>query len=404
MNMSTVSATISTINSIKTIVTQQWDTGANIEVTFNACGNGTLFAYFSTPTVITWGTTAMPDATQALTTHTWAVHTWDFKATAPNLYSILFGIQINGVVPTIHLTFEPNTPTPTPAPAPTPTPTPKTLQLVYGNFMLPSNYTKSTLNQQLQSFYQKWKQQYLKTYQNGAYIQYAPSGTAVTVSEAQGYLMLMSVMMDDQTIFNQAVNFYQAFKDPSGLMSWRISNNSGKLYVSSGDNDSATDGDLDITLALFLAHYRWGSASINYLNVAQASAQALVHTCVNKTLYSLKLGDWATSDTSGLGLATRSSDFMLGHIKLFMLADTQNTALWKNVYNSIVALCFEFVPKYANNTGLICDFPVYQNNAWAQPSGQVLEKPEDRDYNWNACRLFMRLATDALDGFWSKSR
>jgi endo-1,4-beta-D-glucanase Y len=205
-------------------------------------------------------------------------------------------------------------------------------------------------------------------------------------------------MMDDQTIFNQAINFYKAFKDPSGLMAWRISDNNGTFYVSSGDNDNATDGDLDITLALFLAHYRWGSASINYLSLAQASAKALVNTCVNKTLYSLKLGDWATSDNSGLGLATRSSDFMLGHIKLFILADTQNSSIWKNVYNSIVALCLEFVPKYANNTGFICDFPVYQNNAWAQPGGQVLEKPEDRYYNWNACRLFMRLATDAFDG------
>lgn len=264
--------------------------------------------------------------------------------------------------------------------------------------MKPTNYTTAQLSQHVSSYYATWKQKYLRTWQNGVYILY-DSGTEVTVSEAHGYLMLVSVMMNDKDTFDKAVNYFLKFRDNNNLMEWQQSKDgSGNIFTAGDGGDSATDGDMDIILGLYLAHCRWTSGTgVNYLQLAQTSIQGFVRTCINPTLNSLKLGDWSSSNTDQFGLCTRPSDFMVMHLKVFALLDTPNTALWNRVHATIMNVCSTIFSKNSPNTGFLPDFAVYKSGAWAPTPGQILEAGTDKDYSWNSCRIFMRLATEFFD-------
>jgi endo-1,4-beta-D-glucanase Y len=83
---------------------------------------------------------------------------------------------------------------------------------------------------------------------------------SLTVSEGIGYGMLILVWMDNaknntQAKFDKLWAYYNAHLDPKGIMDWKI-NGFGGTAASGG----ATDGDIDVALALCLAYYQWGDA------------------------------------------------------------------------------------------------------------------------------------------------
>ena len=70
--------------------------------------------------------------------------------------------------------------------------------------------------------------------------------------------MLISLFKGNRADFDALLAFYTAWKSPTtGLMDWRVRQGSsnGSFYVEpdQGDNNSATDGDLDAAYALLLA-------------------------------------------------------------------------------------------------------------------------------------------------------
>lgn len=97
-----------------------------------------------------------------------------------------------------------------------------------------------------------------------------------TVSEGIGYGMLIMVYMDNATNLTQAKfdklwAYYKANMNSNKLMNWKIQGYSNSC---SGNNcNGATDGDLDVALALVMAYKQWGNAS--YLSDAQAMASAI---------------------------------------------------------------------------------------------------------------------------------
>jgi endo-1,4-beta-D-glucanase Y len=83
---------------------------------------------------------------------------------------------------------------------------------------------------------------------------------ALTVSEGIGYGMLIMVYMDNaknntQAKFDKLWNCYKKNLDPNGLMNWKINGFSG---ISGDGQNGATDGDIDVAMALALASYQWG--------------------------------------------------------------------------------------------------------------------------------------------------
>lgn len=281
----------------------------------------------------------------------------------------------------------------------------------FNGVIKPNNVTQAQMNQKVQTLYDEWKQAYLRTVPdapNQAYVFYNADGTsypenAVSVSEGQGYGMLLAVYMagydpNAQTIFDNLFRFYQAFPSvitPS-LMGWQQVEEDGEIiYNPEGGDDSATDGDLDIAFALLLADAQWGSnGPINYLAKANAIISAILEGDVNLQKFSLKLGDWVDNGDPKFGKATRPSDFALNHLKNF-LASSGDPA-WQSVITKTYSIINDLFNNFSSSTGLLPDFSEFKNSAYVPAGFDFLERQEDGDYSWNACRTPWRIATDYI--------
>lgn len=248
----------------------------------------------------------------------------------------------------------------------------------------PANFTQAQLDSTVSNFWVSWKRNYLapSTKVPGDYkVNYDRTGA--TVSEAVGYGMLLSVYLagadaDAKNCFDGLNRFRKRY--PSninpGLMCWKIPANENSV-----NDDCATDGDLDMALALLLAHRQWGdiaylSEATNYLN---AIAAGLV-----RSDYSLRLGDW----NSAAG-QTRPSDFMPAHFRSFCLAT--GNGFWTNVESKCYAILEQLQTNSAPATGLTPDFATVATNTWIPASANFLEGAHDGHYYYNSCRVPWRI-------------
>lgn len=257
----------------------------------------------------------------------------------------------------------------------------------------PDNVSQSSMDSSVQSKWNSWRSAYLKPAGTGKYyVKYNTAGE--TVSEAHGYGMLLTVIMegyepDAKTYFDGLYNYYKAHPsvNNSFLMAWK--QNSSFQNVEGAD--SATDGDMDIAYALLLADKQWGSGgTINYLQAAKDIINAIMQSAVNQSLWNLRLGDWATGNSAK---NTRPSDFMLQHMKAYQLAT--NDTKWTNVINTTYAVINTLFSNNSPNSGLMPDF-VINSNGWKPAPADFLEGPDDGHYNYNSCRTPWRITTDYL--------
>jgi endo-1,4-beta-D-glucanase Y len=271
-----------------------------------------------------------------------------------------------------------------PFPDDPPTPTPSSLKKF--NIIKATN---SSFNQ-IENFYKNFKNKYIKRYNTGAYLDFS-SGNYVSVSEGQGWLIMISAMMYDKEIFDASVNYYVEFRNSNKLMSWRqtLDPKTNKISVVGDDKSSATDGDMDIIYGLYLGYLKWNNE--RYLNLAKESLQNFKNLIIHKTLFSLKLGDWALDNDKKYGNLMRSSDLIPVHIHTFKKIDPSFN--WNKVLTTILKSSNDIFRKSSLSTGLLPDFMIYENNSWNKVNGKVLESDLDGEYNWNACRIFMRLST-----------
>ncbi len=87
----------------------------------------------------------------------------------------------------------------------------------------------------------------------------SPEGTCSTVSEAIAYGMLITVYMDDETMFKKLYSTWTGNAPTNGGMHWRIG--------CDGGTGSATDSDIDAALALVQASVQWSNTQ--YLDDAK---------------------------------------------------------------------------------------------------------------------------------------
>lgn len=95
----------------------------------------------------------------------------------------------------------------------------------------------------------------------------------ITTSEAESYTMLRAVWMDDQSVFDQSWHWTNQFltESNSHIFSWLYGKGpTGAFGVRTdiGGQNSASDADSDIALALVFAYGRWQDKA--YLDSAQA--------------------------------------------------------------------------------------------------------------------------------------
>lgn len=275
----------------------------------------------------------------------------------------------------------------------------------------PNNVTPEVMNQTIQTLYDQWKAAYLRTVPDApdqAYVFYNADGTsyppnAVSVSEGQGYGMMLAVYMagydvQAQTIFDNLFRFYQAFQSviTPALMGWQQVEEDGKIVPNpEGGDDSATDGDMDIAYALLLADKQWGSSGpINYLAYANQMISAILAGDVNQPRSTLKLGDWVTNGDTKFGKATRPSDFMLNHLKNYSAAS--GAPAWQSVITQTYSIINTLFENFSLSTGLLPDFIEFKGNAYVPAGIGFLEREADGWYSWNSCRTPWRIATDYI--------
>lgn len=129
--------------------------------------------------------------------------------------------------------------------------------LVYRNSQfgtVPRPYSSYTL---VASTWDKYKTEFLNS--DGRIIDY--SNHSVTTSEGQSYALLRAVWMDDKTIFDRIWKWTEVNmkRKTDHLFGWRWGQRSDGNYgfLSDGGDNSASDADTDIALALILAGRRW---------------------------------------------------------------------------------------------------------------------------------------------------
>lgn len=137
-----------------------------------------------------------------------------------------------------------------------------------------------------------------------------------TVSEGMAYFMLLT---HNQATFDALFAYVNHYPDNQGLMTWVVTNEGA---VPSQQRGAATDAELDIALALILAHRKWGG---DYLENAKARL-ALIEEHLVSDDFILKPGDeWGPANTS-----FNPSHVSPFHFVLFTEVSDQSE-LWKKV-------------------------------------------------------------------------
>jgi len=247
-----------------------------------------------------------------------------------------------------------------------------------------SELTPAQMDAAVNHYYDSWKKKYLVPSARvpGDYkIKFDKQGS--TVSEAMGYGMLITVTMAGvdpmaRGYFDGLDRFRKRF--PSSInqafMCWKIPPDEHPAK-----SDSATDGDLDMALALLMAYRQWGDPS--YFREATDLIRNLASSLVRPD-FSLRLGDW--NDAPG---QTRTSDFMPTHFRAFQVAT--GDPLWGKVESRCYDILEDLQEKSAPLTGLVPDFAVEKNGSWRPAKPMFLESAHDGEFYYNACRVPWRI-------------
>lgn len=306
--------------------------------------------------------------------------------------------------------------TPAPAPGPAPAPAPAGSGYPFGSrtqayatgVVLPSD-TTANLDNFCKTQYNYWASNVLHYTAAGFGVipagsywpQFSGAGYSA-VSEGMGYAMLITVVMagydgSAKTKFDGLLQFVlatpatgmsSAYASSVGdnLMSWRVTSAGTVNYP--GDSWFALDGDLDIALALLMAHRQWGSSgTYNY--------QALAIARIGAMKVAAFLSD-GTIIASQSGHASRTSDYMYGHFRAFWAAT--GDSFWSNAISKQLGITDFMQRIHAPSTGLLPDWvegvdtptPTYSSGSVGDGGANLHEAA----YWYNACRDPWRSAAD----------
>jgi endoglucanase len=256
------------------------------------------------------------------------------------------------------------------------------------------------------AFYDVWKARYFHAgcVPGQAYIFYSREKKqspkeAIAVSEGHGYGMMLTVLFagydpEAQTCFDQLHAYFRAHPSrfTHDLMAWQ---QMPGCVNAKGDDDSASDGDMDIAYALLLADAQWGSAGkINYRAEAGRVIAGIEAGDVNAAIPCIKLGDWVRPGMPQMN-DTRLSDFIPDHFRAF-LRETVDI-VWSQALEREYAAVAQLQSAHAAQTGLLPDFAQRLDTSAPVPAGRkYLESANDGQYSYNSCRCPWRIGLDYL--------
>lgn len=250
----------------------------------------------------------------------------------------------------------------------------------------------------IKTHYQTWQRTYLKGTGTQRYVQTTSTGTVQTLSEAQGYGMLITVLaakqgFADQKTFDQLTRYYLAHRisRTNPLMAWRQTQRGGQMVSTAAEKTSATDGDLDIAYALILADEHWHSrGDLNYGQLAKQLIRAIKRQEINAVTQLPKVGNWATAaKTRNL---VRPSDLITAYFRKF--ASYTGDGSWTRVAQHSQTTLQALSRQHA--TGLMADFVTVSgpSRRLGTVRAQQVASVHDDQYGFNACRVPWRVAYD----------
>jgi hypothetical protein len=310
-----------------------------------------------------------------------------------------------------------------------------------GAAMLPSHLSREALDDTVRSFYLRWKDHYILPgcTEGEKYVWFeGTQGKNICVSEGQGYGMMIVALMAGfdstaQETYDCLYRYYKSHPSTSSpsLMAWMQTR-----YCRSIDGGTATDGDMDIAYSLLLADAQWGRHSnIPYHQKAMEIISAIHREEINPVTYIVMEANGETPRSRDY-FDMRSSDFMPDHIRAFRQATGDST--WDSVLNNNYRVFRYLQDTYSPEAGLVPDFikhirlrtgqgfavaaagpgvslsagpaPVTPKGDGSDPGDNTqeeemsatpaqpnyLESKYDGVYNFNACRVPWRIATDYL--------
>ncbi|MBP7791839.1 MAG: CIA30 family protein [Candidatus Goldbacteria bacterium] len=203
-----------------------------------------------------------------------------------------------------------------------------------------------------------------------------------TVSEGQGYGMLLAVYFGDQTLFNNlwAFKVNRSAAKTSQLMPWIIENNGTTII----DNNSASDADFDIAFALAMAHYQWGSGgTYNYQSLAATEIQRCRSYDINSGDYHVRPGD-------GWDDWEYPSYYFPAFFRVFGEIEG---GTYQTFWNNVVSKCQTNIQTNRNATsGLVGE--ICNHDGSRRSDDPCTGGCDGRKYKYNSCRVPWRYATD----------
>jgi len=194
-----------------------------------------------------------------------------------------------------------------------------------------------------------------------------------------------------RTIYNGLYHYYKAHpsKSDARLMAW-----AQKKGCHDVDGSSATDGDMDIAYSLLLADAQWGSHDgIDYRGEGTLMISSIMQQEINQKTFSVLLSNSVEHDSKDY-FDMRSSDFMPAHFRLFRAVS--DDVRWDKAVDNNYKLFQYMQDNYSPEAGLVPDF-INKVGTQAKPARpHYLEARYDGAYNYNACRMPWRVATDYI--------
>jgi len=262
----------------------------------------------------------------------------------------------------------------------------------------PNHISQTQLDNAVESFYTQWKKRFIKNVPGKpeSYVWFEGAGKKQCVSEGQGYGMIITALMagydaSAKDTYDNLFRYYKSHPDKRSkyLMAWAQYTN-GK----SSDATSATDGDMDIAYSLLLADKQWGSKGlVNYLQAGKDMIADIMELDINHKTWSVLLCDGIEAESKDY-FDMRSSDFMPAHFKAFY--DATYDLRWNKVIDANYKLFSTLQDNFSPDAGLVPDFIVDINKKAKPAPPHFLESKYDGYYNYNACRVPWRIATDYL--------
>lgn len=218
--------------------------------------------------------------------------------------------------------------------------------------------------------YETWKSRHVEDCGNSACVVRDEENDCI--SEGIGYGMLLAVAFDDQTLFDKLWKYYTDHLGSTGFMDW----STNVCQPGAKQTGSATDGDLDVAMALIQAGCKWGgSYTGDATTLIGKIRQSEVETCSSGVMV-LRPG----AGFGGCNGDVNPSYFAPGYYRLF--ASVAGDSSWNTLANDSYTL---LATAQSARNGLVPD--------WSDASGQP-QSGDRGEYGPDATRTPWRIATD----------